>query len=216
MKYIIDSGNQKQIDHALALGIDGVTANTSMYKANQTNVHDFLIENSKRNISFLSGEVMSNNLKDMIEEVKAIRCINDKAIIKINFSQEGLELCRILSSQGVPTAITLIFTIAQATAAMQAGADYLFAFIGRNDEYGTDGLNFIIDVQHMIKSKNDHTKVVAASIKNLHQLETIAIAGIDYAAIPYDLYIKSLEHPLTESGKAKFEADWKDTMEKSK
>ena len=48
----------------------------------------------------------------------------------------------------------------------------------------------------------------AASIKNLHQLEELATMGVDYAAVPYALYMKSLEHSLTTSGAEKFKEDW--------
>ena len=60
----------------------------------------------------------------------------------------------------------------------------------------------------MINQKAYSAKVVAASIKNLHQLEELAAMGVDYAAIPYALYMKSLQHSLTTSGAEKFTADW--------
>ncbi len=36
--------------------------------------------------------------------------------------------------------MSLLFTINQAVAAINAGCDYLFFFIGRNEENGSDGL----------------------------------------------------------------------------
>lgn len=152
---------------------------------------------------------MGDSVSDMLAEVKRLKEIDEQIVMKINYSKAGLEVCSLLAKQGIKTALTLVFTIPQATAALQTGVDYLFAFIGRNDEYGNDGLRFIKNLQKMIKEHGYATKVVAASIKNLHQLEEIAVAGIDYVAIPYDLYMKSLAHPLTESGKAKFEEDWR-------
>ncbi|MDZ5001116.1 transaldolase, partial [Clostridium perfringens] len=95
-----------------------------------------------------------------------------------------------------------------AVAAINAGADYLFVFIGRNDDNGNDGLSIIESIQSIVKEKDYKTKVVAASIKNLYQLERLSTIGIDFAAIPYNLYTKSLYHPLTESGSATFKEDW--------
>lgn len=207
MKYIIDTANRTQINEVLNYGIEGITANPTMYKKNQENIYDFLRHYSSYNLNFLSGEVIGSE-DEMLSQAEKIHQINKDIVIKINFSEYGLKVCHQLHKQGYKTAMTLIFTLNQAIAAVQAGADYLFPFIGRNDEYGSDGLNFIANVQNMIKLKHYPVKVIAASIKNLHQLEMIAQYGIDYAAIPYDLYKKSLHHPLTISGKEQFEKDW--------
>ena len=69
-------------------------------------------------------------------------------------------------------------------------------------------MHLITTVQKMADYKKESFSVVAASIKNLHQLEELAAAGIDYAAIPYELYKKSLLHPLTEQGYEGFRQDW--------
>lgn len=209
MKYFIDSADRCQIDHCLSLGIQGVTANPTMYKNCQENFYEFLTYYSQKNCEFLSAEVMGDTVEEMLEEAKKIHEIDPKIVIKINFSQAGLQACHQLSQENITCAMTLVFTIPQAIAAMQAGAAYIFAFIGRNDEYGSDGLQFICDLQDIVEHKQYSTKIVAASIKNLHQLDVIACAGIDYAAIPYALYLKSLQHPLTESGAQTFKEDWK-------
>lgn len=208
MKYIIDTANKEQINTVLSMGIDGITANPSMYKKEKEDFYTFLKDYTNKNLEFLSGEVMMDTVEDMLNEVARIQEINKDIVIKVNFSKVGLQLCSLLSKQGVKTAMTLVFTIPQAVAALQANVDYIFAFIGRNDEYGNDGLAFITSLQTIIKEKGYSTKIVAASIKNQHQLEEIAKSGIDYAAIPYDLYMKSLYHPLSESGADKFKEDW--------
>lgn len=152
---------------------------------------------------------MGETVEEMLAEAEELQYINPDIIIKINFSEAGLQLCAKLAEQGVKTALTLVFTVPQAMAAIQTGTDYLFPFIGRNDEYGNDGLQFVKDLQKIVNEKGYATKIVAASIKNIHQLEKIATARIDYAAIPFELYQKSLRHPLTESGAEKFKEDWR-------
>lgn len=209
MRYIIDSANRQEVDKALSLGIQGVTANPTMYAAQGESFYQFIEHYAHRELGFLSGELMGESVDDMLAEANRLLEIDEQIVMKINYSEAGLEVCSRLAEKGIKTALTLVFTIPQATAALQTGVDYLFAFIGRNDEYGNDGLRFVKDLQKIIKDNGYSTKVVAASIKNLHQLEEIAVAGIDFAAIPYDLYMKSLQHPLTESGKAKFEEDWR-------
>lgn len=208
MIYIIDTANDEEIKESLSLGINGVTANSSMYLKNNKNFYSFLKEYSSKNLDFLSGEVMGDTFEDMVEEVNKIQEIDKNIVIKINFSREGLRLCKYLKEKGIKSAMTLIFNVAQAIASINAGAEYLFVFIGRNDDNGSDGLSIIESIQSIVKEKDYKTKVVAASIKNLYQLEKLSTIDIDFAAIPYNLYIKSLYHPLTESGSETFKNDW--------
>lgn len=208
MRYFIDSANDKQILEALSMGACGVTANPSMYLKNHQNFYAFLEKYASMELSFLSGEVMGETLEEMREEAQKIHSIHPDIVMKLNFSREALILCRELHEQGISTAMTLIFTVAQANAAINAGADYLFPFIGRSDEYGLDGMELIKSIQKMSDLKKESFSVVAASIKNLHQLEELAKAGIDYAALPFELYEKSLSHPLTVQGAAAFAEDW--------
>lgn len=209
MRYLIDSANDRQISEALSMGACGITANPSMYLKNQQNFYAFLEKYASMGLPFLSGEVMGDTLEDMRREAQRIHSIHPDIVMKLNFSKDALILCRELHQQGISTAVTLIFTVSQANAAINAGADYLFPFVGRSDEYGLNGMELIKSIQKMADLKKEHFSVVAASIKNLHQLEELAKAGVDYAAIPFELYEKSLSHPLTDQGAATFAEDWK-------
>lgn len=208
MIYIIDSADTNEIKSALQSGIEGVTANASMYAKHHIPLHDFLNIYANTGLSFLSGEVMCDTYEEMLEEALHIHAIDNAIVIKINFSIEGLRLASELHKRGIKTAMTLLFTMSQCIAAINAHVDYLFFFIGRNEEHGTDGLKIIHSIQKLIIEKSLSAKVVAASIKNLYQLECLADMHIDYAAIPYVLYLKSLFHPLTEQGAITFKKDW--------
>lgn len=207
MLYLIDSGNAQEIEEALMVGARGVTANTSMYRKHDIRLHDFVSNYSERELDFLSGEVIGT-YDEMLKQTEELLAICNDIVIKINFSKDGLHLANTLHKRGVKTAMTLIFTMGQAVAAINAHVDYLFFFIGRNEEYGSDALRILHDIQDMIKDKRYPVKTVAASIKNLAQLEKLAAMKVDYAAIPYALYMKSLMHPLTDSGKRTFEDDF--------
>lgn len=207
MLYLIDSANHDQIIEALAYGAYGVTANTSMYRKEEMSIMDYVKTYQNTDIHFLSAEVIGT-YEDMLSQSKQILNLNSDIVIKINMSKDGLRLAKTLHNQGYKTAMTLVFTIAQAIAAINAGVDYLFFFLGRNEDIGNDALYAIEHIQKIIKEKGYTTKVVAASIKSLYQLEKLAQVHIDYAAIPYDLYMKSLQHPLTISGAKTFEIDY--------
>ncbi|MEG0469342.1 transaldolase family protein [Amedibacillus sp. YH-ame10] len=207
MLYLIDDANISHIEDALSLGACGITANTSMYKKEEISIQDFIQKVQHYEVPFLSAEVIGT-YEEMLAQAQAFLAKNPNIVIKINFSKDGLRLTNTLSKQGVSTALTLVFNMSQALAAINAGCDYIFFFIGRNEEIGVDALSIIADIQDLIVAKGYKTKLVGASIKHLHHLEQLANLHIDYAAIPYDLYMKSLAHPLTESGTETFIKDF--------
>lgn len=208
MKYLIDSANFNEINDALDLGAVGVTANPSMYLKEKVNFYEFLHKANALGSDFLSAEVLGSSLEEMLSEVQKILDINKNIIIKVNFSKTSLKLVKKLSKLGVKTAVTLIFNVNQATLAINAGADYIFPFIGRNDEIGDDGLEILSNICEYISMNNYNTKVVAASLKNLHHLKCAALLGVDYVAVPYALMEKSIYHTLTVSGDKTFQDDW--------
>lgn len=215
MQYLIDTADPNEIEEVMAYGIDGITANTTMYRRQGIGVRSFVARWAERKPSFLSGEVIGS-FEQMEERAKELLAIDPDIVIKINFSKEGLRLAHRLHQQGVRTAMTLLFTVTQAVAAMQAGCDYLFFFIGRNEEQGWDGMEAIAQLQALVDACGAETKVVAASIKNLYQLEQLARHHIDCAAIPYALYMRSLQHPLTESGAKTFIEDYEQNEQNKK
>lgn len=208
MRYLIDTANMDDINKSLALGIRGVTANPSMYLKENVNFLSFIRDVNDLNPEILTAEVIETDLDDMINQADKILSINKNIIIKINFSMLGLNLINLLNKRGVQTACTLIFNVNQASLAINAGANYIFPFIGRNDENGYDGLEVINNICKMIKDNSYTTKVVAASIKNVYHLEKAALAGAHYAAITFDTLQKAMHHDLTVNGAKTFIADW--------
>lgn len=206
MKYLIDDANIEHIQETLSMGIYGVTANPTMYTKNKISLTTFLQTFQTCDQTFLSGEVMQDNYEDMLLEAEGILNISKNIVIKINFSKAGLQLCKELHLRGVKTAMTLVFSLPQCAASINAGADYIFFFIGRNEDQGSDGLAILRDAITLTKETNSH--MVAASIKHIYHLQELCKINVEYAALPYELYMKSLEHPLTTSGYAQFKQDW--------
>ena len=52
------------------------------------------------------------------------------------------------------------------------------------------------------------TKVLAASIRHPLHCTLAAQAGAHIATMPYKILVQMAQHPLTDSGVARFKADW--------
>lgn len=204
MNYLIDTANFEEIKNSLKLGIKGITANPSMYLNEKVNFYQFLKDSNSLNPNILTAEVIGDNIEDMLKQVDEILNINKNIIIKINFSKLGLELINILNKRNIKTACTLIFNVNQASLAINAGVDYIFAFVGRNDENGYDGIENIKEICDFIKINNYKTKVIAASLKNVYHLKKSTLCGVNYCAITYSLLEKIFDNKLTLDGEKVF------------
>ncbi|MEH7383463.1 transaldolase family protein [Bacillus sp. JJ1533] len=207
MKYLIDSANQIEIDQALEMGICGITANPSLYSKENVNFYEFLTRNSQKDC-LLTAEVVGDSVEDMLYQAEKITEISNAIIIKLNYSPQSLKVANVLKKKGIKTAMTLVFDVNQALLSVNAGVSYLFLFVARNEELGVDGLEFVKDVSTIIKKKEYHVKVVAASIRTKYQLQRVA-QDADYIAAPYQLIEDSFKHPLTNAGAIQFEKDMK-------
>lgn len=206
MKYFIDSANQKEIDEALAMGIVGVTANPTLYMKENINLHNFIKKNYRQGI-LLTAEVIGEDFDEMVQQADEIaKLSNGECIIKLNYSPLGLKLAHHLNQKGVKTAMTLLFDVNQAMLALTAKVNFLFLFVARNEEYGTDGIEFVRNVSTIIQSKKYDAKVIAASIRNKYQLQSISLYA-DYVAAPFHLIQDSFNHPQTIVAEAQFMKD---------
>lgn len=208
MRFLIDSANMNHINDALKMGAAGVTANPSMYVKENVDFYAFIQDIRKSTDGIVTAEVMEGSMEKMLEDAEKIIEISKDIIIKVNFSKRGLEFIKELNKRGIKTAMTLIFSVSQAMLAVEAGADYIFFFIGRNENTGVDGLEVLNCICSIVKEKGYQTKVVAASIKNPYHVEESAKCGADYAAIPYDMLNKVCYNSLTEEGASDFTRDW--------
>lgn len=205
MKLIIDSADFRDIEKAVSLGITGITANASLYRKAGISMLDYLTFAERLPYQFLSAEVMGS-YEEMLQQAIALNERNRQLVIKINFSEDGLRLATALRQKGIPTAMTLIFSVTQAVLAAQAGCQYLFCFVSRNDEAGNDGLQTVMTITQTVKDYA--TAVVAASVRNVFQLETLATGAAAYAAVPLSLIERVIANPLSEQGLRQFEKDW--------
>ncbi len=209
MRYLIDSANVNEIESAIGMGVSGITANPSMYLKNKVSLQSFIGHFDGLTDKLLTAEVIGETAEEMLSQAESLVAMRPDIILKVNFSKEGMRLMRMLKERNIRSAATLIFNLNQATLAVDAGADYLFVFIGRNDENGHDGIRVLGEILSVIRLNGYDTKVIAASIKNVYHLQQAALSGAHYAAITFDTLEKAIYNELSVNGAKGFESDWK-------
>ena len=159
----------------------------------------------------ISGEVKATTVdaEGMIAEGREIAKIHPNMVVKIPMTVEGLKATKVLSSEGIPVNVTLIFSANQAILAANAGAAYVSPFLGRLDDINTPGIDLIRNISEIFDIYGYDTEIIAASARNPIHVTDCASAGADIATVPYKVIEQMTKHPLTDQGIEKFQADYK-------
>lgn len=212
MKFFIDTANLAHIREAQELGVlDGVTTNPSLMAKEgikgADNIKKHYVEICNIVEGDVSAEVISTELKGMIEEGEALAKLHPQIVVKVPMIKDGIKAIKYFSSKGIRTNCTLVFSAGQAILAAKAGATYVSPFIGRLDDISMDGLELIDQIVHVYNTQGYETEVLAASIRHTIHLVKCAELGADVVTCPLNVITDLLKHPLTDIGLAKFLAD---------
>lgn len=212
MRFFIDTANVEDIKKANDMGvICGVTTNPSLIAKEGRVFEEVIAQIASIVDGPISGEVKATTVdaEGMIQEGRAIAAIHSNMVVKIPMTVEGLKACKVLSSEGIKTNVTLIFSANQALLAARAGATYVSPFLGRLDDISTRGVDLIRDIADIFAVTDLETQIIAASIRNPIHVTDCALAGADIATVPYSVIEQMTKHPLTDAGIAKFQADYR-------
>ena len=211
MKFFIDTANVEDIRKANDMGvICGVTTNPSLIAKEGRDFNEVIKEITTIVDGPISGEVKATTVdaEGMIAEGREIAKIHPNMVVKIPMTVEGLKATKVLSSEGIPVNVTLIFSANQAILAANAGAAYVSPFLGRLDDINTPGIDLIRNISEIFDIYGYDTEIIAASVRNPIHVTDCALAGADIATVPYKVIEQMTKHPLTDQGIEKFQADY--------
>ncbi|WP_312372649.1 fructose-6-phosphate aldolase [Lachnoclostridium sp.] len=212
MKFFIDTANVEEIKKANDMGvICGVTTNPSLIAKEGRDFKEVITEITNIVDGPISGEVKATteDAESMIKEGREIAKIHPNMVVKIPMTVEGLKATKVLSSEGIKTNVTLVFSANQALLAARAGATYVSPFLGRLDDISTPGIDLIRTISEIFEIYNLPTEIIAASVRNPVHITDCALAGAHIATVPYNVIVQCTKHPLTDAGIEKFKADYK-------
>lgn len=212
MRFFIDTANVEDIRKANDMGvICGVTTNPSLIAKEGRDFKEVIKEITDIVDGPISGEVKATTVdaEGMIREGREIAAIHPNMVVKIPMTVEGLKACRVLSSEGIKTNVTLIFTANQALLAARAGATYVSPFLGRLDDINVRGVDLISEIAQIFDVAGLETQIIAASVRNPIHVTDCALAGAHIATVPYKVIEQMTKHPLTDAGIEKFQQDYR-------
>jgi transaldolase len=208
MQLFIDTADVKEIAAAQAMGVlDGVTTNPTLVAQTGRKMRDVLVEICEMVPGPVSAEVLTTDFDSMMDEAHELAAIAPNIVVKIPLIEAGIRAVNALTNEGIRTNVTLCFSPLQALLAAKAGATYISPFVGRLDDIGHDGMALVEQIVDMYEAYDLDTQVLVASVRSpMHVVEALRMRA-DVATIPFAVIAKLIQHPLTDSGLARFLKD---------
>ena len=213
MKIFLDTADTEVIAKYFSTGlVDGVTTNPTLIMKSGKNPEDVYQEIKDMGVKDISMEVVGSDLEMYDEGIRLAEKFGDVATIKLPMTDDGLRVCRLLSSKGIRTNVTLIFCAAQAILAAKAGATYVSPFVGRLDDQSVAGLEVVRSISELYRIHGVRTQVLSASIRSVQRAIRSWYNGAEIATMPPKVFDQMYDHILTDKGMEIFDNDWKEVQ----
>lgn len=212
MKLIIDEGKIDVIRRLYEVfPLEGVTTNPSILA--KTGRPPFAVLKEIRSLigekAQLHVQVISPEAKDMVQEAQRIlSLLGENTYIKVPVTAQGLKAIRLLKQEGVKVTGTAVYTRLQAYLAGQAGADYVAPYVNRIDNLGSDGIGTAKAIHDLFRNNGMSTQVLAASFKNLHQVQELCVYGIGAATVSSAVMEQMVKNDAVDQAVLTFQRDF--------
>lgn len=209
MQIFLDSADLEEIKKAKELGyLNGLTTNPSLVSKTGKTYEQIAAEIANSIEGEVSLEVIATEYEPMLDEARKLAGTADNVVVKLPMTPAGLNACRKLSEEGIKVNMTLIFSSTQALLAAKAGAYYASIFVGRLDDAGSDGEEVIAETREVFDWYGYETQLLFASVRTVEHVQNAALLGCDIVTVPFKLFEKLHQHPMTDQGLKKFLEDY--------
>jgi len=213
MEYLLDSANLETIKRFVEyFPITGITSNPSIVKK-EGKIDFFAHMNKIRSIigqnRTLHIQVTATDVEGMLRDADSILSkVDNQVYIKVPVTIEGLKVMKILKARGNNVTATAIYSKAQGFLALEAGADYMAPYYNRMENLEINPEEVIASFAKMISEYGYSTKIVAASFKNIGQVNKAFLAGSQTATVAPDVLEGAFAMPSIQKAVDDFTSDW--------
>ena len=217
MEFMLDTVNIDEIKkYEEIISLAGVTSNPSIIK-NEGKIEFFSHMKKIRSIigmnKSLHVQVVATDYEGMLKDAETILSkIDSSVFIKVPVSEGGLKVIKELKRQEVNVTATAIYSKFQGYLAIAAEADYIAPYFNRMENLNIDSNKTINELAQEITRTKSKTKILAASFKNVGQVNAAFENGAQAATIGVDIINQALSMPSIEKAVADFTADWEATF----
>lgn len=214
MKFLFDTANIEDIRrYSEFFPIAGITSNPSIIK--KEGKIDFF--NHFKEIREIIGkdkdlhiQILAEDAEGILKETETIlENVDDKVCIKVPVTEQGLKGIKTLKAKGVSVTATAIYTKIQGLLAIESGADFIAPYFNRMENMDINPREVVATFANAISQYNYSTKILAASFKNIGQVNDAFAAGAQMVTVSPDLLHDAFKMPSIQKAVDDFAADWK-------
>jgi TalC/MipB family fructose-6-phosphate aldolase len=211
MELYLDSVNFQEIEEAFRLGfLNGLTTTpTFMHREGIKDIDGAIVKLSKM-VPVLQIEALGDTAEEILAEAErqlALGLDVNKTVFKIPVSNEGLRACKMLRDKGLMVNVHLVYTLAQAYMAMQAGATYVCPLVGRWQDQGHDAIALIEQCVDTVERYGYDTKIMFSSVRHSEHVRTAIISGVHTITAPWKVMKTLTANHFTDVGTDQFVRD---------
>jgi len=213
MEFMLDTANLEEIrKYNEIISLAGITSNPSILKkegkidfyAHMKTIRDIIGSEASLHV-----QVVADNFNDIMKDATAILDNIDTDVhIKIPVSEQGLKAIKALKADGINITATAIYTKFQAYLAIAAGADYIAPYFNRMENQNIDPRAALTEMAKEVERTSSKTKILAASFKNVGQVNAALECGAQAATMGVDILQQALRMPAINQAIADFTTDW--------
>ena len=209
-KILIDSADIKKTrEIERYYTIAGITTNPTILSKIEGSLENKLKE--LKEFAYRKYEVhvqtTESEVEKIVEEAKKLRdYFGESFYIKIPVTKSGLEAMKLCSKEDIRVTATAILTPMQALAAAKNGANYVAPYVNRMENVGQDAKEAILEISNLLIDYP--TEILAASFKNVKQVQDILRCGAEAVTIAPEIIEASIWHPYTDKSVFDFKKDW--------
>ncbi len=189
----------------------GITTNPKLIAASKQSLDKTLEELLHIQAGYIAIQVTETSKRGMIDQGKAIGEYDDRCIVKVPATVEGIKAIAALSGIGLRTMATAVFDPLQMLYAAKAGADYIAFYYNKIVEAKIDINQMLEEMTEIRDTYHFDTELLAASLRNQEQINTCIYNHVGAITINdqlfYDLF---KDNPFTEQECDSFQLAWKE------
>ena len=130
----------------------------------------------------------------------------DRVVAKLPATLEAITLATALKKDGIRSALTAVYSPAQALLAHEAGCVWIIPYVDRAARHSAGAV--VVEQAAILEQLDSSTRILAASLKTAPQVVESILDGAHDITAPLDVLRGLPAHPLTESAVREFAAHW--------
>lgn len=211
MKILIDSADVEKIKEISKYReITGITTNPTILSKVEGDIKNILKELKQFTYGKYEIHIQTteSEVEGILNEARVLRkFFGETFYIKIPVTKAGLEAIKLCSKEGIRVTATAVLSPMQALGAAMNGASYVAPYVNRMENVGQDATETISVISDLLIDYP--TEILAASFKNIKQIQEVLLQGAEAVTISPELIETSVWHPYTDKSVLDFGIDWK-------